>query len=123
MAKILIAEDEQDIRDLIEFTLKYYGHEVISVSDGEEAVSATHQIHPDLILLDVRMPVLDGYEACKIIKADKMTKEIPVVFLSAKGQAAEISQGLQAGAVDYLLKPFAPDELNKRLLEILERHI
>ena len=122
MAKILIAEDEQDIRDLIEFTLKYYGHEVISVSDGEEAISATRKNKPDLILLDVRMPVLDGYQACEILKADRITKSIPVVFLSAKGQAAEISKGLQVGAVDYLLKPFAPEELNKRLLEILERY-
>ncbi len=70
MSKILIAEDEQDIRDLIEFTLKYVGHEVISVANGEEAYLVAKQILPDLVLLDVRMPVMSGYEACEKIKND-----------------------------------------------------
>lgn len=119
MAKILIAEDEPDIRDLIEFTLKYVGHEVISVSNGKEACQLVREIKPDLILLDVRMPVMSGYEACEKIKADPRTKHVPVVFLSAKGQESEIKAGFAAGAVDYLLKPFAPNELNRRINEIL----
>ncbi len=119
MAKILIAEDEPDIRDLIEFTLKYVGHEVVSVANGEEAYKLTRKNNPDLILLDVRMPVMSGYEACEKIKADPQTSHIPVVFLSAKGQESEIKAGLAAGAVDYLLKPFAPNELNRRINDIL----
>lgn len=121
MARIFIAEDEPDIRELIEFTLRYGGHEVHSVSNGEEALLEVKKYKPDLILLDVRMPVMDGIEVCKRIKADRDLKNIPVVFLSAKGQTNEINAGLGAGAVDYLLKPFAPEELNKRLREILER--
>lgn len=120
MSKILIAEDEQDIRDLIEFTLKYVGHEVYSVSNGEEACQEAKKTMPDLILLDVRMPVMSGYIACEIIKNDPQTKHIPIVFLSAKGQDSEIKAGLQAGAVDYLLKPFTPGDLNRRLKEILD---
>lgn len=120
MARILIAEDEPDIRDLIEFTLKYGGHDVVSVSNGEEAYRLAKKLKPDLILLDVRMPVMSGYEACKLIKNDPETSHIPVVFLSAKGQSSEIKAGLEAGAVDYLLKPFAPGDLNRRIKEILE---
>ena len=120
MALILIAEDEPDIRDLIEFTLKYVGHEVVSVSNGLEVCHLASKIKPDLILLDVRMPVMSGYEACKFIKKDPKTSHIPVVFLSAKGQGSEIKAGLEAGAVDYLLKPFAPSDLNRRIKEILE---
>lgn len=120
MSKILVAEDEQDIRDLIEFTLKYVGHEVVCVSNGEEACHMAKNIMPELIVLDVRMPVMSGYEACEIIKNDPKTKHIPIVFLSAKGQDSEIKAGLQAGAVDYLLKPFAPDDLKRRLKEILD---
>lgn len=119
MARILVAEDEEDIRDLIEFTLSYVGHEVISVSNGEEAYQSARQVLPDLILLDVRMPIMSGIEACKKIKSDPETYRIPVVFLSAKGQDSEIKAGLEAGAVEYLLKPFSPDDLNRRLSEIL----
>ena len=117
---ILIAEDEQDIRDLIEFTLKYVGYEVVSVTNGQEAYQMAKKINPDLILLDVRMPVMSGYEACEKIKADPKIKHIPVVFLSAKGQVSEIKAGLEAGAVDYLLKPFTPADLNQRIKEILD---
>lgn len=121
MAKILVAEDEKDIRDLLSFTLQFAGHTVITVSNGEEAWQAAPSVMPDLILMDVRMPRMTGYEACQRIKADPQTTHIPVVFLSAKGQEAEIQQGLQAGASEYLLKPFAPDELTRRVAELLAR--
>jgi len=121
MAKILVAEDEKDIRDLLTFTLQFAGHTVITVTNGEEAWQAAPSVLPDLILMDVRMPRMTGYEACERIKADPQTGHIPVVFLSAKGQEAEIQQGLQAGASEYLLKPFAPDELTRRVAELLER--
>jgi DNA-binding response OmpR family regulator len=119
MAKILIAEDERDIRDLIEFTLKYAGHEVIKTSNGAEAVEMAPQVKPDLILMDVRMPRMTGYEACRALKAIEAVKDIPVVFLSAKGQQTEMETGLDAGAYDYILKPFAPDQLTRRIQEIL----
>ena len=121
MAKILIAEDERDIRDLIAFTLRFAGHEVFAAANGEEAVEMAPKVNPDLILMDVRMPRMTGYEACKVMKANPDLKDIPVVFLSAKGQENEIQQGLDVGAEEYLLKPFAPDQLTKRVKEILTK--
>lgn len=119
MAKILIAEDERDIRDLIAFTLRFAGHEVVAVGNGAEAVEAAPVEMPDLILLDVRMPRMTGYEACQQIKADIRVQQIPVVFLSAKGQEAEIQTGYAMGAVEYLLKPFGPMELTEKVKELL----
>jgi DNA-binding response OmpR family regulator len=119
MARILIAEDERDIRDLITFTLNYAGYEVTATSNGEEAYEKAVEIIPDLILLDVRMPRLSGYETCEKIKAHEKTKHIPVVFLSAKGQEVEVQTGLEAGAAEYILKPFAPDHLVERVKAIL----
>jgi len=121
MAKILIAEDERDIRDLVAFTLRFAGHEVIAAANGEEAVDLAPKVNPDLILMDVRMPRMTGYEACKAIKADPALKDIPVVFLSAKGQESEIQQGMDVGAEDYFLKPFAPDQLSDRVKTILAK--
>ncbi len=121
MAKILIAEDERDIRDLIEFTLRYAGHEVVKAANGAEAVDLAPQVRPDLILMDVRMPRMTGYEACRALKDIDDVKNIPVVFLSAKGQEIEMNTGLDAGAYDYILKPFAPDQLTARISEILKK--
>ncbi len=122
MAKILIAEDERDIRELVSFTLRYAGHEVVAAGNGEEAVAAAQQEMPDLILMDVRMPRMTGYEACKKIKADPQTEKIPVVFLSAKGQDSEIRDGMEAGADEYLLKPFSPSELTDKVAELLVKY-
>lgn len=121
MAKILIAEDERDIRDLIAFTLRFAGHEVITTSNGEEALNMALQTVPDLILLDVRMPRMTGYEACRQIKTNERTNNIPVVFLSAKGQESEVQTGLAAGATEYILKPFSPDDLTERVKVILRK--
>lgn len=122
MAKILIAEDEPDIRDLVTFTLRFAGHEVVAVTNGAEAVEAAGRVMPDMILMDVRMPRMTGYEACAVMKADPAIADIPVVFLSAKGQDNEIQTGLNAGASDYLLKPFAPMELTERVSELLQKY-
>lgn len=119
MARILIAEDEPDIRELVAFTLRFAGHEVTTTSNGEEAVQKAGQMIPDIILMDVRMPRMTGYDACRALKADPALKDIPVVFLSAKGQDSEIQIGLDAGAEEYLLKPFAPDQLAERVKIIL----
>ncbi len=121
MAKIVIAEDERDIRDLIAFTLRFAGHEVFAASNGEEAVQLADQEKPDLILMDVRMPRMTGYDACRVIKSKPDFVDTPVVFLSAKGQESEIETGLDAGAEEYMLKPFAPDQLTTRVAEILAR--
>ena len=122
MAKILIAEDERDIRDLITFTLRFAGHEVIVTSNGEEAYQKAQEVVPDLIMMDVRMPRMTGYEACRQMKEIEALKQVPVVFLSAKGQDAEVQAGLEAGAVEYILKPFAPNELTDRVSVILEKY-
>lgn len=119
MTKILIAEDERDILDLITFTLRYHGYEVHQASNGQEALDIARKVKPDLIMMDVRMPKMTGYEACRHIKADANLKHIPVIFLSAKGQESEVQTGLEAGATDYILKPFAPDHLVSRVSEIL----
>jgi DNA-binding response OmpR family regulator len=122
MVKILIAEDERDIRELILFTLKFAGFDVTAARDGRDAVEKAQQDKYDLILMDVRMPRMTGYQACDRLKEIESTKDIPVVFLSAKGQESEVSHGLQVGAEDYILKPFAPDQLTKQIREILTKY-
>ncbi|MBL8077858.1 MAG: response regulator [Anaerolineales bacterium] len=122
MARILIAEDEPDIRELVAFVLRFAGHEVTATPNGEEALNQAGIIIPDLILMDVRMPKMTGYDACRAMKADPKLKDIPVVFLSAKGQDSEIETGLEAGAEEYLLKPFAPDQLTERVKAILAKY-
>lgn len=122
MPRILVAEDERDIRELITFSLQLNGYQITEATNGAEAIEKALKILPDLILLDVRMPKTTGYEACKTLKAHENTKDIPIVFLSAKGQEAEIQQGKDLGAEDYLLKPFAPDELNEQVKSILQKY-
>ncbi|OGO68808.1 MAG: two-component system response regulator [Chloroflexi bacterium RBG_19FT_COMBO_56_12] len=122
MARILIAEDERDIRDLITFTLKFSNHEVFAAANGEEALNMAKQLLPDIILMDVRMPKMTGYEACAAIKADPTIAHIPVVFLSAKGQESEVQTGIDLGAVEYILKPFAPDQLTERVRVLLKQY-
>lgn len=119
MIKILIAEDEPDIRELISLTLKFSGYEVVSVKDGSEAVDIAQAENFDLILMDVRMPRMTGYEACRILRSNDSTREIPIIFLSAKGQESEVQAGLEAGADQYILKPFAPEMLTRKIKEVL----
>ena len=121
MAKILIAEDERDIRDLVAFTLRFAGHEVFAATNGEEAVELAPKVNPDLVLMDVRMPRMTGYEACRLLKANAELKDVPVMFLTARGQESEIQQGFDAGAEEYLLKPFATDQLTSRVKAILAK--
>jgi CheY-like chemotaxis protein len=121
MAKILIAEDERDIRELVNFSLQFGGFTVVQAANGAEAVEQAQKELPDLILMDVRMPKMTGYEACRQMKSMPQLRDIPVVFLSAKGQETEIQTGLEAGAEEYILKPFAPDELVKQVQAVLDR--
>lgn len=119
--RVLIVEDERDIRELIAFTLQLGGLETFEAGNGEAGVAMAIELQPDLVLMDVRMPKMTGFEACKQLKASPATKAIPVVFLSAKGQISEIQQGMESGALEYILKPFAPDELLKQVQDILAR--
>jgi CheY-like chemotaxis protein len=119
--RVLVAEDEADIRFMTCFTLRYGGFEVIEAVDGAQALELAQQTAPDLILLDAKMPRLDGYETCRQLKALPAVRHIPVVFVSALGQEQEIARGRSAGAVDYLLKPYVPEELIRKIRGILER--
>jgi CheY-like chemotaxis protein len=122
MAKILIAEDERDIRELVAFSLRFLGKfDVVEAANGVEAVERATAERPDLILMDVRMPKMTGYEACKKLKESDKTKNIPVIFLSAKGQEKEIQLGINAGAEEYILKPFESDDLINRVRQALKR--
>ncbi len=119
MTKILVVDDDQDIRELISFTLRHDGFAVIVSGNGEDAIQLAVEQQPDLIIMDVRLPGMSGYEACRKITSEERTKHIPVVFLSAKGQLDEIRLGLEAGAVEYYLKPFAPQELVDKIRQNL----
>ncbi len=121
MFKILIAEDEPDIRELISLTLQFGGYSVVAAKDGVEAVERAQKDKFDLILMDVRMPRMTGYEACRILRENDATKEIPIIFLSAKGQEFEVQAGLEAGADDYILKPFAPEMLTRKIEKVLQK--
>jgi CheY-like chemotaxis protein len=122
MAHILVAEDERDIRELINFTLVFAGHQVTQASNGAEAVELAPKVKPDLIMMDVRMPKMTGYEACRQMKQMDELKNTPVIFLSAKGQDEEVQTGIEAGAVAYILKPFSPEDLTRQIGEILKKN-
>jgi DNA-binding response OmpR family regulator len=119
MALILIAEDVPDIRELIALTLTHSGFEVVSARDGVEAVEAASVNNFDLILLDVLMPRMTGYEACRVLRSREATRDTPIIFLSAKGQESEVRAGIEAGADEYIIKPFAPAELTEKVKESL----
>lgn len=122
MAHILVAEDERDIRELINFTLMYAGYQVTQASNGAEALELAPKVKPDLIMMDVRMPKMTGYEACRQMKQIEELRNIPVIFLSAKGQDEEVQTGIEAGAVAYILKPFSPEDLTRQIGEILKQN-
>ncbi|HWC14790.1 MAG TPA: response regulator [Actinomycetota bacterium] len=117
--RILIADDDPVILRLLQVNLELEGYEVVTANNGQEAVDAAGVQKPDLVILDIMMPRLDGYQACEKLKADHTTKDIPVIFLSAKAQQGDIDRGKSYGVVDYLTKPFDPSEL----LEVVERHV
>jgi len=121
MARILVAEDERDIRELLNFTLMFAGHTVTLAANGAEAVEKVADADPQLIMMDVRMPKMTGYEACTAIKKMEAYKQVPVIFLTAKGQDEEVQSGFDVGAVAYILKPFSPDDLTRRVKEILQQ--
>lgn len=118
-ALVLVADDEQDIRDLVGHRLEQAGYDVIHAADGEEGLRAVREREPDLVVLDVKMPRMNGYEVTRRIRADSATRDIPVLLLSASVHESEVSQGLEAGADSYLLKPFRPAELREQVRPLL----
>lgn len=122
LRKVLVAEDDRDIQKVIRMSLKLRGvAHVAFANDGLECLAAVADVQPDLILLDVSMPNLDGYETCRRLKADPKTQSIPVIFLTAKVQRHEVETGMKAGAHGYLSKPFDPMTLHDQILEILAK--
>lgn len=117
--KILVAEDEKDIRRLVVFTLQRAGYEILEASDGREALRLATENQPNLILLDIMMPFMNGYEVCQKLRERPELKDTPIVLLTAKAQNYEIAQGLEAGATDYLIKPFIPRELAAKVRKMI----
>lgn len=104
--KILVVDDEPNIVKLLESILKDEGYEVVIAFDGEEALNKVKETTPDLIILDITLPKVDGYGVCNILQADEKYKDIPIVFLTARGQVMDIKTGMELGAVSYISKPF-----------------
>jgi DNA-binding response OmpR family regulator len=119
--KILLADDEEDIKAVITLFLESKGYQIITAFDGLAALDLARSESPDLILLDVMMPVVNGFDVCTRLKADEDTRDIPVVMLSAMAQSESVDKGLAAGAVDYVVKPFDPARLEEVIARILEK--
>lgn len=120
-AKILIIEDDHDIVEMIEYNLKSAGFDVINSSDGHGGLKLVKRDRPDLIILDIMLPGLDGFDICRILRSDGSTSQIPIIILSAKSQETDKVVGLELGADDYMTKPFSPRELIARVKAILRR--
>jgi two-component system alkaline phosphatase synthesis response regulator PhoP len=118
---ILIVEDEKDIVKMLDYNLKKEGYKTLIANDGEDALDAANTKHPDLVLLDLMLPGLDGLEVCKELKLERKTASIPVIMLTAKGQESDKVVGLELGADDYVTKPFSPRELMARIKAVLRR--
>lgn len=119
--KILIVEDEKDIVKMLEYNLKKENFRTNYAHDGEEGLEKAHREHPDLIILDLMLPGMDGLEVCKSLKSENKTSGIPIIMLTAKAQEADKVVGLELGADDYVTKPFSPRELLARVKAILRR--
>jgi CheY-like chemotaxis protein len=119
MGRILVVDDEPHILKLVSFSLERAGHEVFQASDGVAGIEVAAEKQPDLILMDVMMPVMSGYDALDRLKGDPGTSEIPVVMLSAKSQHYEQDEGLRRGALQYICKPFTPRDLAETVDSIL----
>ncbi len=118
--KIVVADDEPFILSALQDTLSD-SYSVTTASNGAEAIKVVQKVMPDLIILDVMMPEMDGLEACKNLKRDKVTSSIPVILLTAKGQITDIEKGFKSGADAYVVKPFSPARLIEKVEEIFEK--
>ncbi|MEY3965621.1 MAG: hypothetical protein RL263_790 [Bacteroidota bacterium] len=121
-SKILIVDDEQDILELIRHALNKEGYEVHIAVNGQQAIEKTAKVQPDLILMDVMMPIMDGMEACRQLKEDPATQQIPIIFLTARSEEFAELAGFEAGADDYIAKPIRTRVLTSRIKAILRRN-
>ena len=123
MAKesILVVDDEEDILELVRYNLTKEGYRVTGVATGEDALRSARSESPDLVLLDLMLPGVDGLQVCKLLRSDKRTSRIPIVMLTAKGEEADVVTGLELGADDYITKPFSPRVLTARVRAVLRR--
>lgn len=119
--KILVVDDEEDILELVRYNLSKEGYRIACVTSGEQALKEAKEGSPDLILLDLMLPGLDGLDVCRRLKGDRVTNAIPIIMLTAKGEDADIVTGLELGAEDYITKPFSPRVLLARLKACLRR--
>ncbi|HET6370211.1 MAG TPA: response regulator [Nitrospiria bacterium] len=120
--RVLVVDDEPFIRELVKVKLGFCGIETIEGSNGFEGLEQAEREKPDLILLDVMMPKMDGFETCQRLKENPQTRDIPVIMLSARGERTAQEKGERLGIIDYLTKPFSPQALAERILEILNRN-
>ena len=121
MARVLVVDDDPDVRRLVEMKLHLDGIETVSAADGAEALEVLQEGDVDLVVLDLMMPVMDGFETCRRMQADPALAPIPVIMLTARAQASDIESGFDLGATDYIVKPFSPRELLSRVRGVLLR--
>jgi DNA-binding response OmpR family regulator len=118
---VLVADDDPDILSLVKLRLERSGYDVVSAGDGEQALETARTRTPDLALLDVMMPKLDGYEVTAQLRKEEATRHLPVILLTARVQESDIARGIEAGADDYVKKPFSTHELRDRVQAVLGR--
>jgi DNA-binding response OmpR family regulator len=118
---VLAADDDEDILALLVFRLERSGYSVLQARDGEEALERAREAKPDLAVIDVTMPKLDGFELTRRLRAEEVTRRMPIILLTARTQDADLERGFEAGADDYIRKPFSPQELSARVHAILGR--
>lgn len=119
MKKILIADDRSEVVELVKVALEGENYQILSASDGREALEKIRKMRPDLILLDIIMPKMDGFEVLENLTNNSKTKDIPVIMLTAKGQKVDEQKGRRLGAQDYVVKPFSPSHLLNKIEEML----
>jgi two-component system alkaline phosphatase synthesis response regulator PhoP len=117
--RILVVDDEARVREMIEFRLRLFGYEVLHAANGSEALAVASREMPDLVLLDVMMPELDGFQVCSRLKQDETTRRIPVIMLTAKAEAKDVTRAFNSGAVDYVVKPYDPAVLQQKVVQHL----
>jgi two-component system alkaline phosphatase synthesis response regulator PhoP len=120
--RILVVDDEEDLLELVRYNLSKEGYTVECVASGEDALKAARRQPPDLIVLDLMLPSVDGLEVCRRLKSDSKTRDVPIIMLTAKSEESDMIAGLERGADDYIAKPFSPRVLNARIKALLRRH-
>ena len=117
--RILVVDDEARVREMLEFRLRLFGYEVLTAANGSEALDVAASEKPDLVLLDVMMPELDGFQVCSRLKQNEAAKNIPVVMLTAKAEAKDVTRAFNSGAEDYVVKPYDPVVLQQKVVQNL----